>query len=253
MGRVSNKVALVTGGARGLGFAIARVLTHEGAAVMITDAMGEAGAAAAEQIRTEGGRCCFIHQDVTDEARWTQVITEVVSQFGGLDILVNNAGIVAAGSIEEETLEGWRKTQAVNLDGVFMGTKQAVLAMRDKGGSVINISSIEGLVGAPNIAAYNASKGGVRLLTKSAALHCAKQGYRVRVNSVHPGFILTDMVKDGLGGKGSEAWEQALNAIPVGAMGEPNDIAYGVLYLACDESKYVTGSELVIDGGYTAR
>jgi NAD(P)-dependent dehydrogenase (short-subunit alcohol dehydrogenase family) len=170
-----------------------------------------------------------------------------------LHILVNNAGIVISESIESETLAGWRKTQAVNLDAVFMGTRQAVIAMRDSGGSVINISSIEGLIGNPNIVAYNASKGGVRLLTKSAALYCAEQGYPVRVNSVHPGYILTDMVRDGLDRLGPDAWEAAAAEIPGGEMGEPDDIAWGVLYLAADESKYVNASELVIDAGYTAR
>jgi NAD(P)-dependent dehydrogenase (short-subunit alcohol dehydrogenase family) len=253
MDRVKDKVAIVTGGARGLGLAIARRLALEGAVVVITDVLDEVGNAAAREINAAGARCCYLHQDVTDEAQWPLVVDEVVARYGGLHILVNNAGIVISESIESETLAGWRKTQAVNLDAVFMGTRQAVIAMRDSGGSVINISSIEGLIGNPNIVAYNASKGGVRLLTKSAALYCAEQGYPVRVNSVHPGYILTDMVRDGLDRLGPDAWEAAAAEIPGGEMGEPDDIAWGVLYLAADESKYVNASELVIDAGYTAR
>lgn len=253
MARVKHKVAIVTGAARGLGFAIANRLAMEGAAVVITDVLDEVGTAAAGKITAAGGRCSYRHQDVTDEAAWPTLVDAVVAQYGGLHILVNNAGIVIPESVETETLDSWRKTQSVNLDAVFMGTKQAVIAMRDSGGSVINMSSIEGLVGNPNIVAYNASKGGVKLLTKSAALYCAQQGYRVRVNSVHPGYILTDMVRDGLNSMGPEAWEEAAAAIPGGELGEADDVAWGVLYLASDEAKYVTGSELVIDGGYTAR
>jgi 3(or 17)beta-hydroxysteroid dehydrogenase len=253
MARVKHKVAIVTGAARGLGFAIANRLAMEGAAVVITDVLDEVGTAAAEKITAAGGCCSYMHQDVTDEAAWPALVDAVMAHYGGLHILVNNAGIVIPESVETETLDSWRKTQSVNLDAVFMGTKQAVIAMRESGGSVINISSIEGLVGNPRIAAYNASKGGVKLLTKSAALYCAEQGYRVRVNSVHPGYILTDMVRDGLNSIGPEAWDEARAAIPCGELGEADDVAWGVLYLASDEAKYVTGSELVIDGGYTAR
>ena len=253
MGRVQDKVAIVTGGARGLGLAIAGRLGAEGAVVVITDLNDEAGEAAAVQINAAGGRCSYMHQDVIDETAWVTLVDRVVAQHGGLHILVNNAGIAIPEPLETETLEGWRKTQAVNLDAVFMGTKQAVLAMRDNGGSVINISSTAGQVGDPIMAAYNASKGGVRLLTQSAALYCLEQGYRVRVNSVHPGYILTDMVRDGLNSQGPEAWGKATENIPGGEMGEPDDVAWGVLYLASDEAKYVTGSELVIDGGVTAR
>jgi NAD(P)-dependent dehydrogenase (short-subunit alcohol dehydrogenase family) len=195
-----------------------------------------------------------MHQDVTNEAAWPALVEGVVARHGGLHVLVNNAGIVVPDMpIVTETLAGWRKIQDVNLDAVFMGTKQAIIAMRDSGGSVINISSIEGIVGHPRIAAYNASKGGVRLLTKSAAVFCAEEGYPVRVNSVHPGYILTDMVRDSLNSIGQKAWDRATINIPGGEMGEPEDVAYGVLYLASDEAKYVTGSELVIDGGLTAR
>jgi 3(or 17)beta-hydroxysteroid dehydrogenase len=253
MGRVSDKVALVTGGARGLGFHIARMLSREGARVVITDLDEASGKAAAELIGSAGDSCRFMQQDVCDEKRWDEVINAICEDFGGIDILVNNAGIAGAGSIEDLTFEIWKKTMEVNLDSVFLGTRKAVAVMKSSGGSVINISSIKGLVGNPGIAAYNASKGGVRLLTKSAALHCAEQGYPVRVNSIHPGYVLTEMVQKGLDAVGPQAWEEVLNSIPVKKMGEPDDVAYGVLYLASDESKYVTGSELVIDGGFTAR
>ena len=254
MNRLNDKVAIVTGGAQGLGYAIAAKFAEHGAAVVITDIDNINGQKAADAIgKLNAGRCLFLQQDVTSEARWQQVVDTTLAQFSGLHILVNNAGIVRSASIEDETLAGWRATQAVNLDAVFMGTQVAVRAMKHGGGSIINVSSIEGLVGEPSIPAYNASKAGVRLLTKSAALHCAKQGYAVRANSLHPGYILTKMVEDGLNNLGEQAWEMATNLIPVGAFGEPDDIAYAALFLASDESKYMTGSELVIDGGYTAQ
>ena len=170
---------------------------------------------------------------------------------------MNNAGIVIRGTAEDTTISDWRKTQEVNLDAVFMGTRAAIGAMKPSGGSIVNISSIEGLVGEATAAAYNASKGGVRIFTKSAALHCASQNYRIRVNSIHPGFIRTPMIDNALATMPSNEVEALLlrmeNEIPLGSMGDPEDIANGCLYLASDESKYVTGSELVIDGGYTCR
>ena len=178
-----------------------------------------------------------------------------VDAFGQLDIVVNNAGVALGANVEDTTLDDWRKLMSINLDGVFLGTKCAIAAMKDHGGSIINLSSIEGLIGDPNLAAYNASKGGVRIFTKSAALHCAKAGYKIRVNSVHPGYIWTPMVEGYVGASADpEATKAALAALhPLGHIGEPDDIAYGVLYLASDESKFVTGAELVIDGGYTAQ
>jgi hypothetical protein len=172
-----------------------------------------------------------------------------------LDVLVNNAGIAAPANVEEETLEGWRKTQSVNMEGVFLGCRAAIAVMKEKGGSIINISSIEGIVGDPNTPAYNASKGGVRIFTKSVALHCAGHGYAIRVNSLHPGYILTPMVEKGLEMMPKDVSEamlaRVLGEIPLGTMGEPRDIAEGCLFLASDESKYMTGSDLVIAGGYT--
>lgn len=256
MGRVSGKVAIVTGAAKGIGEATARLLAAEGASVVVTDLDVEGGDRVVQEIVAQGGRARFQHQDVTSEEGWIEVVAATVAAFGGLSVLVNNAGIGIAGTVEDATLEDWRKVMAVNLDAVFLGTKHAIGAMRAAGGgSIINLSSIEGIVGDPNLVAYNASKGGVRLMTKSAALHCAKTGSNVRVNSVHPGFIWTPMVESYLGSLGDvdEGREATGKLHPVGHLGQPADIAAGILYLASDESKFMTGSELVIDGGFTAQ
>jgi len=256
MGRVREKVALVTGGALGIGRATARMLAREGAAVVVSDVKAKEGGTVADEIVGSGGEAIFIRHDVASEADWMEAIAAAVQRFGGLDILVNNAGVVEAGSFEAVSLERWRWLLSINLDGVFLGIKHAAEAMKRRGGgSIINLSSVAGLVGDPNLAAYNASKGAVRLLTKSAALHCAKSGYKIRVNSLHPGAIVTPMVENFiLAAPDGTAAEAALVAQhPLGHMGEPDDIAYGVLYLASDESKFVTGAELVIDGGFTAQ
>ena len=256
MNRVKDKVALITGGAKGIGEACARLLAQEGAAVAISDVDIERGSSVAEEINCTGGAAMFVEHDVGDEGAWRRVIDETVERFGRLHVVVNNAGLGIGGDVEHATLDEWRRLMRVNLDGVFLGTKYGVQTIRKfGGGSIVNLSSIEGLVGDPNLAAYNSSKGGVRLLTKSAALYCAKAGYNIRVNSVHPGYIWTPMVENYLKASGDvEAGRRMLNAMhPVGHIGEPIDIAYGVLYLAADESKFVTGTELVIDGGYTAQ
>ncbi len=257
MGRVDNKVALVTGGAKGIGRASALMLAREGARVVLTDVEEAQGTAVAREIERAGGKALFLVQDVTDESQWVDVVDRARAHFGGLNIVVNNAGIGTAGSAEDETLEAWRRLMAVNLDGVFLGTKHAIRAMKDEAGagSIINISSIEGIVADPKLAAYNASKGGVRIFSKSAALHCAQAGYRIRVNTIHPGYIWTPMVEGYLTSLGDvECGLQVIsNMLPIGRMGEPDDIAYGVLYLGSDESSFMTGSELVIDGGYTAQ
>jgi 3(or 17)beta-hydroxysteroid dehydrogenase len=256
MNRVKDKVALVTGGAKGIGEACVRLLAGEGAAVAISDVDVALGSKLAEDVNCGGGAAMFLDHDVGDESQWRRVIDAVLARLGRLDIVVNNAGLGIGGDVEHATLEDWRKLMRVNLDGVFLGTKYGVQTLRRfGGGSIINLSSIEGLVGDPNLAAYNSSKGGVRLLTKSAALYCARAGYKIRVNSVHPGYIWTPMVENYLRASGDvEKGRKALNALhPLGHIGEPNDIAYGVLYLASDESKFMTGAELVIDGGYTAQ
>lgn len=256
MDRVRGMVAIVTGGALGLGEATAALLAREGARVVVTDVKEDEGRRVADRIQKDGGEALFLKQDASREEDWTRVIEETTARFGRLDIMVNNAGVALAKDVEHTTLEEWRWLMSINLDGVFLGTRYAIGAMKaNRSGSIINLSSIEGLVGDPNLAAYNASKGGVRLLTKSAALYCAKAGYNIRVNSVHPGYIVTPMVENFAQASGDAAAAQrALVALhPIGHLGEPNDIAYGILYLASDESKFVTGSELVIDGGYTAQ
>ena len=259
MGRVADKIALVTGAASGLGEAITRLLAREGATVVLADLSDAAGKRVLREIKAQGGSGLYTHLDVVDEANWVGTMALVKKRFGRLNIAVNCAGTNIARSFPTDTtLADWRALMAVNLDGVFLGTKHALAAMRDSDpvkGSIINISSIMGLVGMPDIAAYNASKGGVRLYSKSVALSCAEQKLNVRVNTVHPGFIDTPLLRKGMARFEDPAEAQRLyDALqPVGHLGQPEDIAYGVLYLASDESKFVTGSELVIDGGYTAR
>lgn len=256
-GRLEGKVAWVTGAGSGLGAATAGRFAAEGARVVLTDIDRSAAEVQCMAIVDAGGEALAFEQDVTDETLWDTLMEQVLERWGALDVLVNNAGIVIPGSVEDATLDDWRATQAVNLDSVFLGTRAAVRRMQQRGGSIINISSIEGLVGEPGVAAYNASKGGVRIFTKSAALHCAQSGYAIRVNSVHPGFIRTPMVEKGFealhADDAAAIQAQMAEGIPVGKMGEPLDIANGCLFLASDESRYMTGAELVIDGGFTAR
>ena len=257
MDRVKGKVALITGGAIGLGRACALLFAREGADVVVTDVNREKGEETARDVQALGRQGLFLEHDVRFEDQWERVVRTVMERFGRLDILLNNAGLGGDGSIEDTTFEDWRRMQEVNLDGVFLGTKLGIRAMKQagNGGSIVNFSSILGIVGDPNTSAYNASKGGVRLLTKSAALHCAKSGYGIRVNSVHPGYIQTAMVENYLAKSDDPEGNRKLieSLHPIGRMGEPDDIANGVLYLASDESKFVTGSELVIDGGFTAQ
>jgi len=253
---VAGKVALVTGAAMGIGQACAELLAAEGAAVVVTDRDVDAGRAVVRRIIARGARALFVEHDVSREEAWVHAVDTCVRTFGRLDILVNNAGIGKFGDVEHTTIDEWRALLAVNLDGVFLGIKHVIPAMRAGAcGSIINLSSIEGLIGDPNLAAYDASKGAVRLLTKSAALYCAKSAPGIRVNSVHPGYVWTPMVRTALESSGqADTMRRALEALhPLGHLGEPIDIAYGVLYLASSESSFVTGSELVIDGGYTAQ
>jgi NAD(P)-dependent dehydrogenase (short-subunit alcohol dehydrogenase family) len=253
MGRLQGKTALVTGGARGLGKAACQAMAKEGANIVITDLRESEGEALAAALLAQGSKAIFLAQDVTDEARWDQVIAETVSAHGRLDILVNNAGIIELGTIEDTSFTSWQRTQAVNLDGVFLGTRAGVRAMKNSGGSIINLSSIEGLVGNAITLAYNASKGGVRLLSKSAALYCAQAGYNIRVNSIHPGPVTTNLLEDAFASGPPELSDLVLAATPIGRFGVPDDIANGIVFLASDDSSYMTGSELVIDGGYTAQ
>ena len=253
--RLQNKVALITGAGNGIGEATAKRFAEEGALIIVTDINSAAAQRVAGEITDSGGRAEARTQDVTDEALWTTLVQGIVSSHGSLDVVVNNAGIAITANVENTTAEEWRRTQAINGESVFFGTRAAVAVMKEHGGSIINISSIEGMVGEPNAAAYNYSKGGVRIFTKSAALHCAAEAYPIRVNSVHPGFILTAMVEEGIAALPTEQadamYERLMREIPLGTMGDPLDIANGCLFLASNESKYMTGSELVIDGGYT--
>jgi NAD(P)-dependent dehydrogenase (short-subunit alcohol dehydrogenase family) len=260
MGRVGGKVAVVSGGASGIGAACVRALAREGATVVIADLQVDKGEALREEIASTGGTAYFRSIDVTDEDSWSALMEDVLARFGRMNILVNCAGIGARPRLppSEATLEHWRNLMAVNLDGVFLGTKHAVRAMKRSDpvrGSIINISSVLGLVGSPDMGAYCASKGGVRLYSKSVALSCAQEKLDIRVNSVHPGFIDTPLLRESMRRFNDVAEaERIYNDLqPVGHIGQPEDIAYGVLYLASDEARFVTGAELVIDGGFTAR
>ncbi len=248
-GRVQDKVALVTGGASGLGAESARRLAREGARVVLTDLAADAGQAVADEI---GG--VFLTQDVTDEARWGEVVQAVLDRFGRLDVLVNSAGVASGGQpILEATLEGWRHITSINLDGTFLGVRAVAPTMAAAGkGSIINLSSILGKVGQPGAAAYCASKGGVALLTKAVALELAPVG--VRVNSVHPGYIETPMVVNALreSDNENELRDLIISRHAMGRLGVPREIADAIVFLASDESSFMTGSELVVDGGYTA-
>jgi 3(or 17)beta-hydroxysteroid dehydrogenase len=251
LNRVQDKVALVTGGASGIGFATAQLLAAEGARVVIGDLDGAAGARADAAL---GGRGTFLALDVTREDQWIATIDAIVRDFGGLDILVNNAGIALSQDFETTTLDDWRRLMAVNLDGVFLGCKHAVRVMKARGGAIVNLSSVAGLIGDPRLAAYCASRGGVRLLTKSVALHCARRGYGIRCNSVHPSFVDTPML-DGMLARARDPEKARAGyaaAAPLGRIAQPDDVARMILFLASDESAFTTGAEFVVDGGLTA-
>ena len=255
MNRLTGKTAIVTGAALGLGRATAIRMAEEGASVAITDVLDDEGETLAAQLRARGLTAKYWHCDVTQEAEVASVVKAVAKHFGHIDVLVNNAGISGANKPTHELTESeWDRVQAVNVKGVFFFTKHVIPHLkRAGGGSIINLSSIYGLVGAGDVPPYHASKGAVRLMTKNDALIYAPD--RIRVNSIHPGFIWTPMVQNFLKGAPDEdAGRKAVDERhPLGHMGEPDDIAWGAVYLASDEAKFVTGAELVIDGGYTAR
>jgi len=267
MNRVMNKVAIVTGGAAGIGRAAAFALAREGAKVVVADINLEGAEMAAQEIRGAGFAAFAVRHDVCDELSWKALIEATSSEFGHLDVLVNNAGVGTTKPLLETTLADWHAVLRINLDGVFLGTRTGVDAMRplpsrprQSPGSIINISSILGMVGLPEAAAYSASKGGVRLLTKSVALECAAKGWNVRVNSIHPGFVATPMIAESVkrfadqAGTDEETQRKAFADLhPLGRMGQAEEIAAAIVFLASDESSFVTGSELVVDGGYTAR
>ena len=251
MGRVAGKVALVTGGASGLGRATAVMLAKEGAKVAVTDINEAGGRAVAEAI---GDAAVFLCHDVASESEWQSVLAAAVDKFGKLNILVNSAGIGMSKSVEELSFEEWRKVHTIDLDSVFLGCKYAVpLIAAAGGGSIVNISSIAGIIAGHNMAAYNSAKAGVRLLSKSVALHCARKGYNIRCNSVHPTFIDTPILDRHKARFGAaEAVAKLARQVPLGRIGEADDVAYAILYLASDEAKFITGAELVIDGGISA-
>ena len=252
MKRLSRKVCVVTGGSLGIGHATCELMAKEGARVAVTDVLDKEGRAIVKKL---GGEASYWHMDVAKEKEVKSTFAKIARQYGRIDVLVNNAGIAGTSHPTHETTEAeWDEVQAVNVKGVFFCTKHAVPYMLEAGGgSIINISSIYGLIGAPDAPPYHSSKGAVRLMAKTDAMLYAKNG--IRVNSVHPGFIMTPMLEHGIKnlGKPKEVMKMIVASTPVGHIGDPMDIAFGIVYLASDEAKFVTGSELVIDGGYTCR
>ena len=248
--RVAGKVALVSGAARGIGAATAKLLAQEGAAVVLGDVLEVEGNQTVAEIVAAGGRATFLPLDVANTESWQQVIAAAVAAYGKLDILVNNAGISGRAAVAETDVETWERVLEINGKGVFLGVRAAIPELRKAGGgSIINISSIYGIVGSETSAAYHASKGAVRIFTKAAAIQYAADG--IRVNSVHPGFVDSPMTA--ASHSIPEVHDLRISRTPLGRMGTPEDIAAGILYLASDESSFVTGSELVIDGGMTAQ
>lgn len=250
MNRVAGKVVLVTGAGSGIGRATAKLLAAEGATVIVSDINKAGGQETVQQI---GGKSRFEEHDTAKEVDWKRVIDGILEREGKLSGLANNAGILGPypSTFETETVEQWNRILSINVEGVFLGCKYAVPAMRKSGGgSIVNTSSLAALVGTPALSAYGASKGAVRQFTKTVAMDCARKGYKVRCNSVHPGVIMTPMGQSAM--PGDKARERTLKSIPIGDFGAPEDIAYGILYLISDESRYVTGAELVIDGGISA-
>jgi NAD(P)-dependent dehydrogenase (short-subunit alcohol dehydrogenase family) len=255
MGRVEGKKAYVTGAAQGLGAAIARMLAHEGATVTLTDLNFEGAQAVADEINAQRPGAAFAFaQDVRLETQWMELLPKAHDAMGGLNVLVNNAGIGSLGSVEDETFENWKRVFEVDVDSIFLGCKYALPLMRPHApGSIINISSIAGLIASHNYVAYNGAKAAVWLASKSVALHCAKHRMKIRCNSIHPTFIKTPIL-DGLAGAlgKEEAYAKLARQVPLGELGDPEDVAYMALYLASDESKFVTGAEFKIDGGISA-
>jgi len=255
--RLKGKVAIITGAAAGvpgemmgIGGAAAWLFVREGATVVIGDINEKQGRRTVAKLRESGGEALFQHLDVTSEQGWQGVVRETASRYGKLDILVNNAGIGILATVEETTVELWDAHMNVHARGAFLGTKYAIPEVRKAGGgSIVNVSSIHGITGSPTLAAYHAAKGAVRIFTKAAAIQYAKD--KIRVNSVHPGYTMTPMTEPGF--SIPDVMKAVMGRIPLGRLAKPEEIAAGILYLASDESSYVTGAELVIDGGVTAQ
>lgn len=263
---VNNKIVLVTGAAKGIGAACALILAQNGAKVIVSDIDEHEGESVAKKIRDKGYSACFIALDVTNEEQWQQVIETVVEQHGALNVLVNNAGIAVVNTLLETTLEEWRRVHAINLESVFLGTKAAVKVMKPdglsgQGGSIINLSSVGGIIGAEGLTSYCSAKGAVRLFTKAAAVECGRADFGVRINSVHPGNTLTpmfqqeleDMREQGTVASVKEAMKFYMDMQVLNEIGQPEDIANMVLFLASDAAKFITGAEFVVDGGLTAQ
>jgi NAD(P)-dependent dehydrogenase (short-subunit alcohol dehydrogenase family) len=248
--RLAGKVAIISGGASGMGAEEARLFAREGAKVVVADVLDDAGRLVVAEIEAPGGEACFVHTDVTSEADWQRVVETAVRRYGRLDILVNNAGLSSTSEADPLDSDGWRRIMDVNATGVFLGTKHAIGAMLESGGgSIVNISSIMGFVGGEGgHPAYHASKGAVRIFTKAAAVHYGPRG--IRVNSVHPGFLPPMRSSRP---RNPTAMQEVIKQTPLRRTGEPIEVAYGVLFLASDEASFITGTELVIDGGYIAR
>lgn len=256
MGRVSGKKAFITGGAQGLGACFARMLAEEGAKVFVSDINVEGAEKTAAAINEKfPGAAHFAHHDVTSADDWKRALEAGANHMDGISVLINNAGIGTAGNIETETFENWRLTQSIDVDSIFIGTQAAMPYLKDnQPASIINISSVAGLIADGMMLSYNAAKAAVHMMSKSIALHCARSGYDIRSNSVHPVFTRTPIIDPliALGGGGAEGEKKLVRQIPLGRLGEPEDVGYCILYLASDESRYVTAAEFKIDGGITA-
>ncbi|MDA7705245.1 glucose 1-dehydrogenase [Rickettsiales bacterium] len=254
MTRLKCKTAFITGGAKGIGKSIAELFANEGAKVIITDILDDEGKKLADKI---GNQAIFYHLDVSDEQEWQKVTNQIQRDYGYIDIMVNNAGITgletgAKQDPENVTLKDWQYVHKVNLDGVFLGCKFAISMMKKRGGSIINMSSRSGIVGVPTTSAYASTKAAIRNHTKTVALYCASKKYNIRCNSLHPGAIITDIWNPMLGEDKDLGQKNLSKSIPIGKMGQPIDVAYAALYLASSESKYMTGAEMILDGGILA-
>ncbi len=255
MQRFTDKVVLVTGAARGIGLAAVEQFALEGGIVIATDVDGDELTAAAKALTDRGLRVEGMRQDVTDEAAWAAIIARITEKHGRLDVLVNNAGMAFLLTVEETSVDQWRTMMAVNLESVFLGTRAGIAAMKEKGGVIVNVASIAANIAEPLFPAYNATKGGVSMFTKAAAVDCARKGYPVRINSLHPGYCETKLVADAIGEMGDAGpgfAEHVVAAIPLGRLATTAEIARPLLFLASDDAAYMVGSELVVDGGYIA-